>query len=80
MAHFYLHLHECGKVLIDEQGRDFENVEGARREAVRTAREIMCAELTDGKLCLACHFEIENADDGTSLTVEFRDTIEITGA
>ncbi|MDO7841956.1 DUF6894 family protein [Sphingomonas immobilis] len=77
MAHYLFHLHEAGAVTPDEQGHDFDDMESARRYAVRSARDIMSGEMRDGCLCLDCFIQVENVDDGTAFTVLFRDAVAI---
>ena len=78
MTKFLFHLHECGVVTPDEEGRDLPNLEAAQHIAETAARAIMCSELEDGKLCLGCHIEIENGDTGERHIVDFRDMVRIT--
>jgi hypothetical protein len=79
MSRFFLHLHEGGLVTVDEEGYDFDNEEEAREAALRSARELMCAELQGGTLCLGWHIEVRNAESGSSFVVHFRDAVTITG-
>jgi hypothetical protein len=79
MARFFLHLHECGSLIPDEEGMDLGGPEEARAEALRSARQIMCAEVQHGTLCLDCHIEVVSADRVSSFNVAFRDAVEITG-
>ena len=78
MTRFFFHLHECGALTVDEEGKELPDLAAARHHAENAARHIMCAELVDGDLCLKCYIEIENRDDGTRTTVLFRDVIHIT--
>lgn len=78
MTRFFLHLHECGSVTTDEEGEEFASLEHARLAAIRAARDLMCAELQNGTLCLDCHIEI-TSEVGTSTIVPFGETIAITG-
>jgi hypothetical protein len=76
MMHFFMHLHERGSVTIDEEGADFESETQARTEALRAAREIMCAELRDGKLCLDCYIEVRSAG-AASFIVRFSEAVDL---
>ena len=40
MPRFHFDIHENGNLILDENGRDFVNVEGARKEAVLTGASI----------------------------------------
>ena len=79
MTKYFFHLSECGVVINDEEGREMPDFKSARQYAVAAAREIICAEVADGALCLGCHIEIENAGTGERQLVEFRDVVRITG-
>ena len=77
VPHFFLNLHECGRVITDEEGFDFASADDARDEAIRSAREIMCAGLHDGTLCLGCHIEVVDAERVPLFVVPFRDTVTL---
>ena len=79
MTKYLFHLHECGIVTQDEEGREMASDEAAHRYAETAARAIICSEIEDGTLCLGCHIEIENSDTGERHVVEFRDVVRITG-
>ncbi|MDB5677095.1 hypothetical protein [Sphingomonas bacterium] len=79
MAHYFFHLHECGTVTRDEEGKDMPDLAAARHHAETAARHIMCAEVVDGDLCLSCRIEIENRDSGERTEIHFRDVVNITG-
>ena len=40
MPRFHFDIHENGNLILDENGQDFVNVEGARKEAVLTGASI----------------------------------------
>lgn len=79
MPKMFFHLHECGTIIPDEEGRDVPDISIARELAIEAARAIMCAELADGRLCLGCHIEIVDETGGRLLFLPFRDMIEVTG-
>jgi hypothetical protein len=80
MALYLFHLHECGTILHDAEGREAADLEAARGLAVETAREIMCDEIRHGRLCLSCKIEIMSEEGKPLLDVPFREAIEISGA
>lgn len=80
MKRYFFHLHECGSVIRDEQGSNWRSLEAAQAQACRAAREVMCDELIEGRLCLSCSIEIEDATGATVLSVPFREAVTITGA
>ena len=79
MPIFYLHLHECGTILADEEGMELPDVAAARRIAIRAARDVMVGEIMDGRLCLGCAIVIEDADHVEIARIEFRNAIAVSG-
>lgn len=79
MAHYFFNLHECGKGTLDPLGMECASVDAARVEALRAAREVMCAEVNEGRLCLSCHLEVLDAQGAQVLFLPFREALEITG-
>lgn len=79
MTRYFFHLSEKGVVTEDKEGRDLPDFVTARHYAVAAAREMICAKVEDGALCLGCHIEIENPSSGERQVVEFRDVVRITG-
>lgn len=43
MARYFFHLHECGTLTPDTEGRDFANLAAALEAALTDARSIMAA-------------------------------------
>lgn len=80
MARFFFHLHECGNITPDEDGVDRPDLESVRQDALKAVREVMCAEVREGRLCLSCHIEVLDADGTRVLMLPFKDAIEISGA
>lgn len=78
MARFYLDLNECGLVTSDEEGIDLSDIAAVRIRAVKAARDIMCAEIAEGRLCLECRVEVRDAL-GLVMTVWFRDAVTVVG-
>ncbi len=79
MPLYRLNLNECGVVIHDVEGIERPDLAGARDAAIAGARDIMAAELGEGRLCLSCHIEIEDAAGVIVLTVPFRDAVSVTG-
>jgi hypothetical protein len=80
MTHFFFHLHECGVVTEDEEGRDLPDLATARGHAEEAARSILCSEVEDGKLCLDCHIEIVNGTTREKHIVSFREVVTVVSA
>jgi hypothetical protein len=79
MPQYFFDLHECGDIVEDIEGHDLANDDAAREIAIRFARSIMVAEVTDGRLCLGCAILVRNADRQVVLEVPFRDAITLSG-
>ena len=76
---FFLHLHECGTVLTDEEGGELDDLAAAQVAATRAARGIMAAEVARGQLCLGCCVVIEDESGSEVGRVPFRDVLIVTG-
>ena len=79
MERYHFHLHECGDVTPDYEGIAQPDMLSARDYAIKAAREIMCAEINKGHLCLACSIEVVNAGGQPVMSVPFREAVIITG-
>ncbi len=79
MTKYYFHVHECGTVTKDPQGKMLIDLASAFQVAIRKAWSTMAFEVANGKLCLACHIEIENAETGERTKVPFRETLRLQG-
>lgn len=77
MANFFLHLHQCGIVYPDEEGRSFANLEAARRTALVNARELMADEMKSGRLCLGCRIDIADEHGRVLDVVPFKNAVEV---
>ena len=80
MPRFYMDLRECGRTTRDDEGVEQASLEEARQSALRVAREIMCAEVAEGRLCLSSRIEIRDEHGAIALGVSFKDAVTITGA
>lgn len=77
MPKYFFHLYEPGIFIKDEEGIEMRDLGAARRYAATAAREIVCAEVEDGRLCLGCYIEMENSDTGERHMLNFRDAITL---
>lgn len=80
MPRFYFHLHECGVITPDREGRVCGDLNDARRFAIEAARSVMAAEILDGQLCLSCHIEVVDRAGKPIITVRFAEAVVLTGA
>jgi hypothetical protein len=82
MPLFFLHMRSEDLVedgVEDREGLFLEDAEAARREAIRSARDILCAELRKGRLSLGGQIEVADQYGQPILTVPFRETVRIDG-
>ncbi|MEG3085661.1 hypothetical protein U1707_18635 [Sphingomonas sp. PB2P12] len=79
MSRYFFNLHERGRVLIDSEGVEMPNAYAARANAVHEARQIMADEVSHGRLCLACHIEVQDEARNAVLVVAFADAIIVSG-
>ena len=79
MARYFFDLQECGTVSTDEEGSEHAGFDEVRAGAIRAAREVMCAELADGRLCLSCRIEVRDGSGAVVMSMPFREAVAITG-
>jgi hypothetical protein len=80
MPRFFLHLHDCGTLVPDEEGREFPSLEAAVERATLEARELLSAEVAEGKLCLGCQIEVVEESTGRAIIVPFSATVHLESA
>jgi hypothetical protein len=73
---FFFHLYD-DMVVLDREGEVLPTVERAREKAVRTARDIACAEVREGHLGLNHRIEVTDANDSPVATVAFKDAVKL---
>jgi len=78
MARFFFHLHECGTVIEDEEGIE-RRPEEVREIAIQNARDVMCGELVQGRLCIGCCILVEDSNRQEVMRVPFKDAVTISG-
>ncbi|WP_313607156.1 DUF6894 family protein [Rhizobium sp.] len=77
MVRLFFHIREGNRMSKDQEGAEFENVEAARMEAVRSARELLSQRVLNGEEIDGQVFEL-TGDDGTVMaTVRFRDVLRL---
>lgn len=79
MDRYFFHLHECGTLIADEEGRELVGIDVARRVAVAAARSTMADEVLAGRLCLSCCIEVKNSEGRLVMTVPFNEALAISG-
>lgn len=65
---------------VDEEGRELPDLEAARALAVESARELVCADVSNGWLNLDHSIEVRDEHGATVLTVTYREAFQIAGA
>lgn len=76
---YFFHLHECGATIADEEGVELADVAAVRARALREARAMMAAEVSEGRLCLGCAIEVTDAAGARVLSLPFREAVTISG-
>lgn len=76
MPRFYFHLYD-DMVSLDEEGKVLPTIDAARKEAIRNARHLACAEVLDGHLGLNHRIEVTDANDAPIATVVFKDVVKL---
>lgn len=61
------------------EGFECETLVMARTIALEAARDIMAAEVREGRLCLSCHIAIEDSLHHSVMMVPFREALQISG-
>lgn len=79
MPRFFFNLHECGRVVIDDDGVQMADGNAARANAVHEARQIMAAEVSHGRLSFSCHIEVQDEARKVLLIVPFADAVVVSG-
>jgi hypothetical protein len=79
VARYFSHLHKCRTILVDEEGAELTDLAAVRVLATSAARDVMSAELLQGKLCLSCCIVVEDGRYNEVLRVPFRDVVNVTG-
>ena len=77
MSRYYLHLRNEGEFIKDLEGADFPDVEAAKVEAVRSAREIPEEIWSGSPVHLRDSVEVADSEGRTVLTVPFSDAVSI---
>jgi hypothetical protein len=79
MARYFFNLFECGTLVADDEGREAADLRQLHDMALREARQIMAAEVVEGKLCLSCRIEVVDEDRRPVLMLPFKEAIAVTG-
>jgi hypothetical protein len=78
MPRYYFHVCNGNGFTEDEEGRELPDLEAARIEALRAARDIMASDVRSGALDLSSFIEIEDSDHQLRYTLGFEDAVDLT--
>jgi hypothetical protein len=77
MVRLYFHIREGERLSKDPEGAEYKDLETARAEAVRSARELLSQRVLNGEEIDGQAFELTR-DDGTVISiVRFRDVLKL---
>ena len=79
MQRVYMHLHEAGHILRDEEGCSVRDLNEARNIATEAARSLMAADIACGRLSFDNGIEIVDGEGKRLAYVVFRDVVVIDG-
>lgn len=79
MNRYFFHIHECGKLFIDDEGLELPDGDSVYTQAVAGARGIMAGEVSRGQLCLSCRIEVVDEQQRPVLTLPFKEALAVTG-
>ncbi len=77
MKRYFFHLEEGAGLTVDEEGEECLTLDDVRTAAVRSARSVMCADLSMGSLCMKAQIRVTDAAGSDVLTVPFREAVRI---
>jgi hypothetical protein len=76
MPRFYFHLYN-DEIVRDEEGLDLPDMDAARDEAMRAARELIGEEAKRGQVTLSHRIEVEDEIGLPCFTIRYRDAVEV---
>jgi len=79
MARYYFNLHDGSDVLLDSEGCVLPDLAAAADMAVQAAREMLSADVMEGRLQLAMRIDVADEAGAVVHSLCFPDAIEITG-
>jgi hypothetical protein len=78
MPLFYFHVHDDQNV-VDEEGRDLPDLDAARHCAVEGARDLICADVRQGRLNLGHSIIVTDSAGLVVARIPFGEAFTITG-
>lgn len=77
MTRLFLHQSLPQQFIEDTEGLEFSSLEDARKEAIESAREMICDMARGGHIELDCKFQIANEGGKVLLVVPFSDALTL---
>jgi hypothetical protein len=77
MIRLYFHIRQGNRLSKDPEGAEFNDLETARAEAVRSARELLSQRVLNGEEIDGQVFELTGEDGAVVDTVRFRDVLRL---
>lgn len=77
MARYFFDLHNGSGLTRDEEGRELENNDEARREALVGIRSVLGAEVANGSIDLDGRMEVLNENREILFTIPFSDAVAV---
>ncbi|WP_332810505.1 DUF6894 family protein [Sphingomonas sp.] len=75
---YYFTLHD-DIVFTDDEGRELPDAAAALAEAIKAVRELICEQVTEGRINLSYRIEVEDEEQRPVLTLPFRSVVTIKG-
>lgn len=76
MPRYYFHLHNDLEAL-DEEGREFPDLEAARAEAIRGARDLLAEDVRRGAMTLSHWIEVQDEGGTRLLAIRYGEVVQI---
>ncbi|AYD04618.1 hypothetical protein [Neorhizobium sp. NCHU2750] len=77
MIRLYFHIREGDRLSRDPEGAEFQDVQTAHTEAVRSARELLSQRVLNGEEIDGQSFELTDESGAVVDTVKFRDVLRL---
>ena len=77
MTIFYFNLHTPEGDICDEEGQEHPDLEAAHQAAIARARDLLCAEIRQGKIHLSSYIDIVDEKRQPMLTLSFDEAVTI---
>jgi hypothetical protein len=79
MPRYFLHQRDGVDEILDPDGTQFETLDELRRSVLAGARDLMSADVKQGKLDLRYRIDAENEAGQLVLSIPFKEAVSITG-